>query len=304
VQTIPVHQEALLSYEVGFKSTLLDRQLQANGSFFYYDYTDKQILGAVADVVYGARPSLVNVPKSHVVGFEFSGVYAPDWFKGLSLTGSASYQYSRVDTSSKNQCDPPPAQSSAAPPFGLGPNSGVPGLIKCVAGHFYGFDAFGEYADFTGERFPSAPEFQLHVDGEYDWKIGNDMTAFVGASLAYTSGTTTFFVNKTPTPAFFNVGPNGPDPAFGGYLTCSGAASATPVGPCPTNHPNDPLAVPAYTTIDVRLGVQRDNWSFQVWGRNVANTWYWTGAYHVNDVLLRYTGMPATYGATFNIKFR
>jgi outer membrane receptor protein involved in Fe transport len=100
------------------------------------------------------------------------------------------------------------------------------------------------------------------------------------------------------------VGPNGPDPAFGGYVTCNGSPSATPVGPCPTNHPNDPLKVPAYTLVDLRLGIERDNWSFQVWGRNVGNTWYWTAADHVNDVLLRYTGMPATSGATLNVKFR
>jgi iron complex outermembrane receptor protein len=304
VQTKPVVQEGLLSYEVGFKSTMLDHQVQLNAAGFYYDYTNKQILGAVADVVYGALPSLVNVPKSHVTGFEVSGAYTPNWFQGLTLSGSASYQNSRVDTSSKNTCNPPPAQSSAPPPFGLGPNSGVPGLITCVPGQFYGFDAYGEYGNFTGEHFPSAPVFGAHLDGEYDWKLSNGMTAFIGATASYTSSTNSFFVNNSPTPAFSNVGPNGPDPAFGGYVTCNGSPSATPVGPCPTNHPNDPLKVPAYTLVDLRLGIERDNWSFQVWGRNVGNTWYWTAADHVNDVLLRYTGMPATYGATLNVKFR
>ena len=125
------------------------------------------------------------------------------------------------------------------------------------------------------------------------------MTAFVGASVQFTSGTTTFFVNNSPIPAYLNIGANGPDPHFGGYVTCNGAPSPTPVGPCPTNHPNNPLAVPAYTLLDLRVGVTKGNWTLQFWGRNVTNTWYWTGAYHVNDVLLRYTGMPATFGATF-----
>jgi outer membrane receptor protein involved in Fe transport len=302
VQTKPVTQEGLLSYEVGFKSTLLDKQLQANGSFFYYDYTDKQILGAVADVVYGSLPALVNVPKSHVIGFEFSGGYQPDWFKGLVITPSVSYQYSKVDRTSRNTCAPPPAQDPT-----VASSANNPSLIHCVAGDFYGFDAFGQYADFTGEHFPSAPEFQAHIDAEYDWKVHNDYNAFAGISVSYTSGTNTFFVNRNPIPAYVNVGTNGPDSSFGvngSYETCSGALSATPVGPCPTNHPNDPLAVPAYTLIDLRLGISHDNWTFQLWGRNVANTYYWTGAYHVNDVLLRYTGMPATWGATFNMKFR
>jgi len=299
VQTHPVTQEGLLAYEVGFKSTLFDKQVQANGAFFYYDYTDKQVLGAVADVVYGALPSLVNVPKSHVIGFEASGSYTPDWLKGLTLTPSVSYQYSKVDQTNRNVCAPPPAQTA-----GRVTGAGTPpGIINCIPGHFYGFDAFGQYADYTGSSFPSAPAWQVHFDAEYDWKIMNDMTAFVGGSLAFTSSTNTFFVNKNPIPAYFNIGPNGPDPTFGGYVTCTGAASATPVGPCPTNHPNDPLAVPAYTLIDLRAGVSHDRWTFQIWGRNVANTWYWTGAYHVNDVLLRYTGMPATYGVSFNYKF-
>ena len=103
-QTQPVTQEGLLSYEVGFKTTLFDKQLQANGAFFYYDYTDKQILGAVADVVYGALPALVNVPKSHVIGFELSGVYAPEWLRGLVVTPAVSYQYSQIDTSIRNTC--------------------------------------------------------------------------------------------------------------------------------------------------------------------------------------------------------
>jgi outer membrane receptor protein involved in Fe transport len=299
VQTHPVVQEGLLSYETGFKSSLFNRQVQANGAFFYYDYTDKQILGAVADPVYGSLPALVNVPKSHVIGFEFSGSYAPEWFRGLTITPSASFQDSKVDKSSQNQCAPPPAQDPAQPS-----SVNNPDLIHCKAGDFYGYDAFGEYADFTGEHFPSAPEFQAHLDAEYDWKVRDTLNAFFGVSVAYTSGTTTFFVNNTPIPAYTNIGTNGPDTAFGGYVTCSGAASATPVGPCPTNHANNPLVVPAYTLVDLRLGVSKDNWTFQLWGRNVANTYYWTGAYHVNDVLLRYTGMPATWGATFNYRFR
>ena len=117
----------------------------------------------------------------------------------------------------------------------------MPNIINCIPGDFYGFDAYGEYANYTGETFPSAPELQIHVDAEYDWKIHNNITAFAGIDIAYTSGTNTFFVNNTPTPAYLNVGANGPDPAFGGYLTCAGAPSATPVGPCPTNHPNNPL---------------------------------------------------------------
>jgi outer membrane receptor protein involved in Fe transport len=313
VQTHPVVQEALLSYEFGFKSALFQHQLTVNGAGFYYDYTNKQILGAVADAVYGALPTLVNVPKSHVIGFELSGVYAPDWLKGLTITPSVSYQYSEVDKSSKNVCNPPPAQDpsiSGPNPTNENPSNtfvgahpNVPGQIYCKAGDFYGFDAYGQYADFTGEKFPSAPVWQANIDAEYDWKIRDDITAFIGANYAYVSGTNSFFVNRNPIPAYLNIGVNGPYPYFGGYLNAAGQIVANPVGPLPTNHANNPLTVPGYGLLDLRAGVSKDNWRFQVWGRNVGNTWYWTGAAHVNDVLLRYTGMPTTVGFTLTYKY-
>jgi iron complex outermembrane receptor protein len=292
-QTHPVSQEGLLSYEVGFKSALLDRTLQLNGAFFYYDYDDKQILGAVSDPVFGALPSLVNVPKSHVIGFELSGAYSPDWLKGLTITPGISFQDSRIDKSSADTCAPPPGQTNPA----------TPGYVKCVAGDYYNFDAFGQYADFTGEHFPSAPEWQGSVDGQYEWAVRDALNAFVGFTVDFTSSTNTFFVNRDPTPAFYNAGVSGVTPVFGGYVTCAGTASATPVGPCPTNHPNDPLAVPGYALLDLRAGLMHGPWLVQIWGRNVTNAWYWTAADHVNDVLLRYTGMPVTYGVSFSYRF-
>jgi iron complex outermembrane recepter protein len=292
-QAHPVTQEALQAYEVGFKTSLLDHTLTANGALFYYDYTNKQILGAVSDQLFGALPSLVNVPASHVEGFELSGAYAPDWLKGLTVTPAVSYQFSQVDTSSRNKCAPPPAQSIP----------GVPGLVNCIPGHYYGFDAFNEYADFTNESFPDAPRWQVSVDAEYDWKIFDDITAYFGVNLSYTSDSNTFFVNRTPTPAFLSTSGTSV-PNFVCYVDAAGACTGAPVGPMPTNHPNDKLAIPGYTLVDLRAGIIKGDWQFQVWGRNIADTYYWTAADHVNDVLLRYTGMPATYGVTFTYRYR
>jgi iron complex outermembrane recepter protein len=41
-ETIPFDEETLRSYEVGFKSTILDGRARFNGSAFYYDYDDFQ----------------------------------------------------------------------------------------------------------------------------------------------------------------------------------------------------------------------------------------------------------------------
>ena len=36
-------EEILLSYEAGFKSTLMDGRARVNGSFYYYNYSDYQV---------------------------------------------------------------------------------------------------------------------------------------------------------------------------------------------------------------------------------------------------------------------
>ena len=36
-------EEILLSYEAGFKSTVMDGRARVNGSFYYYDYSDYQV---------------------------------------------------------------------------------------------------------------------------------------------------------------------------------------------------------------------------------------------------------------------
>jgi iron complex outermembrane receptor protein len=222
-QSNPVIQESLLAYEGGFKVSLFDRTLQLNGAAFYYDYRNKQILGDIHDTVFGALPSLVNVPQSHVIGFEFSGVWQP--IEGLTITPSVSYQHSRID------------------------------------GNFSNYNYLAQIQNFTGEAFPLAPEWQADIDAQYEWPLHNDVKAFVGANINYQGATNS---------------------SFGDFAI---------------------LDIPAYTLVDLRAGVEKDAWRFQVWGRNVTNQYYWTAAYHVNDADLRYAGMPATYGFTLSYRY-
>jgi outer membrane receptor protein involved in Fe transport len=62
------------------------------------------------------------------------------------------------------------------------------------------------------------------------------------------------------------------------------------------------LNIAPHALLDLRVGVENDSWRFQLFGRNVTDEYYWTGAAHVNDVLYRYTGMPATYGFTLTYR--
>jgi outer membrane receptor protein involved in Fe transport len=270
-QARPVVQERLLAYEVGFKSALFDRQLQINGAAFHYDYTDKQILGFIYEPVFGPTNSLVNVPQSHVDGFELTAVYSPNWLQGLTIAPAVSNQHSRLDRSRKNVCTTDIVSALASEG------------LACVPGDFYNYDSFGQIADYTGEKFPSAPEWQASVDGEYDWRLRDNLTVFFGGHVQYTSPTNSAFVNRTP-------------------LQPEGAYNLEGIAPDGSyNHPNDPLYVKAYTLVDLRAGIQKGDWQLQVWGHNVFNTYYWTGSYAQSDVLIRYTGMPTTYGVTLSV---
>lgn len=244
-QLSPATQESLLAYEVGFKSTLLSSTLQLNGAIYYYDYKDKQLLGALVDPVFGALPKLINVPKSHIAGFELSANWLP--IDRLTVRPSVSYVYSRVDG-----CD------------GSGPN--------CIDGDYYNFDPFSQYFKLTGEAFPTAPKWQANIDAQYQWPIGNGMTAFVGTNVNYQGGTDGAFYN----PAVF-----------------------------PANNAQPPhiLYIKPHTLVDLRLGVEHGSWRVQLWGHNIFNKYYWTSAAHVNDVLVRYAGMPATFGMTVSNHF-
>ena len=57
--------------------------------------------------------------------------------------------------------------------------------------------------------------------------------------------------------------------------------------------------------VDVRAGVESTDGKWRVWGwvRNVTDKHYWNQSVHVNDVLLRYTGMPRTYGVSLSMRF-
>jgi outer membrane receptor protein involved in Fe transport len=99
----PVHSrqaESLLAYEVRVKTPLFDRKVQLNAAGFYYDYSDKQILGRVPDPVLRSLQRLVNIPKSHIVGGEVEISARP--IDGLMLSAAATYVKSRIDGSFVN----------------------------------------------------------------------------------------------------------------------------------------------------------------------------------------------------------
>lgn len=261
-QLVPATQEELVAYEVGFKSTLFDSMLQLNAAVFYYDYKDKQLLGAIIDPVFGPLPQLVNVPNSHVQGFELSGVWQP--IEGLRIAPIVSYADSEVD-----ECEDAPAGVTTGP--------------GCHSdGNYFNFDPFSQNINLTGQSFPSSPKWQASLDVQYDWMVRDGLDAFVGVNVNYHDKTPGFFFSDAPYSTT-------PDPVTGVFPG--------------NNQPPDILEIKEYTLVDVRAGVEFDDWRVQVWGRNIFDEYYWHSANHVNDVVYRYAGFPATYGVTLSYRY-
>jgi len=85
----PFKPETLWAYEIGTK-TDVSRTLQINGSAFYYDYKNQQVLSAT----WGANGPVgrfVNVPKSEIYGMELEGRWQP--MRGLNISQSFSYKH-------------------------------------------------------------------------------------------------------------------------------------------------------------------------------------------------------------------
>lgn len=150
-QFLPATQESLVAYEAGFKTTLLERRLQLNGAVFYYDYTDKQILGKVLDPVFGPLLRMINVPQSQITGAEIQATWTP--VRGLTVNAGGSY----IDSE--------------------------------VLDHFTNYDATGALVDFDGEAFPNTPKRQFVADVDYRWDVSDGLVGFVGGGVTYQSST-------------------------------------------------------------------------------------------------------------------
>ena len=128
---------------------------------------------------------------------------------------------------------------------------------------FFGTNGAGIMRDFAGDEVPYSPKFSGNLIGDYRWGLSGTLDATVGTTVTYRS------------------------------------KSYAIVGPTPVD------VINPYTLLDLRAGVStHDNrYSLQVYGKNVTNKFYWNNVSHPYDAIVRYTGMPVTYGVTFGMRF-
>lgn len=149
-------EETVMSYEAGFKATLLDNRMRWNGAIFYYDMTDQQVTA-----VGGATNSVQLVNLAEVTGFGFETDI--EWLvtENFSLTAGLGY----VDTQI-NDAD------LRVPTCGSG---------QCTVTNSVDSDGF---AIVDGNSLPQAPDWTINFVADFHKEAGNgEMFAQVDYAL-------------------------------------------------------------------------------------------------------------------------
>ena len=128
---------------------------------------------------------------------------------------------------------------------------------------FTGFNAAGIASNYDHTQVPYTPKWALSGTVNYEHPINDRLVGFAGAQVNYRSSTTT----AIGSPEFYGM--------------------------------------PAYATLDLQAGVETSDykWRFFLWGKNVTNSFYLTNVVEAEDAVIRYTGMPATFGATISYRY-
>ncbi len=144
VQIQPVTQESVTAFEGGIKATLFDRMLQLNAAGFYYDYRDKQIRGKKLDPIFSLLDTLVNIPRSRILGAELDATFRP--MSTLTIGASLTYLDSKIQG-------------------------------------YSGFNLIGEQFDFSGVRLPYTSNWNYSFNVDYKPDLGGRGAPFIGASV-------------------------------------------------------------------------------------------------------------------------
>jgi len=128
---------------------------------------------------------------------------------------------------------------------------------------YQGFDERGLPADFAGASFAYAPEWQFNFIGAHRFDVTNTIEGSLMLDAAYSDS---------------QSGTLGDDPTF---------------------------AIDSYTLVGARLGLgaKDQQWEVAVFGRNLTDEYYWTSVHNWGDAIVRYAGMPRTYGVEFTLNF-
>ena len=196
VATNTYEPEEMTVYELGAKTTWLDRRLQVNGSIYLQDYAKKQVSVTFVDPNSLPTPNLllsrvVNAAKAEVKGLEFEITAAPT--DSLSLT--ASYTYN--DATYSKFTDISNSVISISRAALVRPDACK--VVQVMVGTTMQNRCEISY---SGNRLEGAPKHSLVLGGELRGGFANGMDWFVDADVRYQSSRFTSFENTLEMDAY------------------------------------------------------------------------------------------------------
>ncbi|OYW89232.1 MAG: hypothetical protein B7Z20_00455, partial [Sphingobium sp. 32-64-5] len=128
---------------------------------------------------------------------------------------------------------------------------------------YQGFNDFGTALNFRGASFPFTPKWQLSSTANYRFDISDHLDGRFSVTGRYTSSQR-------------------------GDL-----------------EGNSLFKIDKYALVDANFVVRTsdDAWEFEVYVKNITNKYYWNSVQLNQDSLVRYAGMPRTWGVSVQAKF-
>ena len=163
--------ETINSFEIGFKSDLLDDSLRLNAAAFYYTVDDMQFSAIGGGNNFTA---LVNADKGEAYGFELDA----QWLATDELSFTAGYSYNHTEIQD---------DSLTVSPCGTDPAFGSTGNCTVTDPRPDGF-----VASIDGNPFPQAPESTFNFTARYTIPMGDDGEFFVFTDWAFQGETNIF----------------------------------------------------------------------------------------------------------------
>jgi outer membrane receptor protein involved in Fe transport len=168
-------------------------------------------------------------------------------------------------------------------------------------------------------RLQNVPKSKAYgIDGDITVRAGQDLTLIASATFLHTEINGYTGINGAGLPQSFDGAEFLNSPKFQGGLTAlyshdlgnglgiqaalNGRYQSRSHGDLEGN----PLfVIPSYGLLNASVGIHslNDRWELSLWGRNLADKYYWTAVSSNANVVVRFPGQPRTYGATLSVKY-
>lgn len=164
-------------------------------------------------------------------------------------------------------------QVTIRPTRGLNINLGFT-YTDAVIDQFTGLNDAGQAANFAGSAIPYTPKYQFVGNADYTFPLTSTLDGYVGGGVNTRSSTKSVIGSPASPP---------------------GASVQSP----------DLFGIDGYTTVNLRAGVgsHDGHWRATVWGKNIFDKYYWNSTVDIYDTIVRYAGMPATFGITASYRW-